>query len=299
MRRVLLILILAVCAQKAPPPAPDFYPPELNRITVRDQHHLILRFSESVDSTSLDSLAIEDLNIIAGHVLGSDIYLLTEKMEKRDYPFTIVVYDIARNRRLIKGKFQGSEREDTIPPEISTTEPLPFQTDLPHHLSGRIRFTEELDTTFTPSIFFCPGTTDLHLRWRKDLVHLEFSKRDTLREGEIYYLLILGKIKDIAGNENMIARAFPFTTDTILEPVEKRGRVEPAGTAVVFGSSDKIEGITINYPKTGFHLYLKETTGVKLTSFTLEPPRLGIAELSDSVIFLNPIDTIVIERLLR
>ncbi|HID32787.1 MAG TPA: hypothetical protein EYP24_05365 [bacterium (Candidatus Stahlbacteria)] len=287
------------CAHKAPPPAPDFYPPELDRVTVRDQHHLIIRFTEPIDSTTLDSLMIEDLGIIAGHIQGSELVLLTEQMEEREYTYTVVARDRALNRRFIKGAFKGSDRLDTIPPEVAAITPPPFGTSVPRYLRGKIRFTEELDTTLSPAIYLLPGTTRVRPRWRRDMVCLEFHYPDTLETTATYQILIIGNISDISKNGNQIIKAFPFTTDSILPLIETRGRVDPSCTSLVVARKEEITGIGVNLPITGYRLYLKDTADVSLMAIRITPPMVGYGMVGDSIINLKDTSAIDLEDLLR
>lgn len=291
--------MLISCAHKAAPPAPDFYPPELDRIMARDQHHLILRFSEPVDSTILDSLSIEGLGIITGHIIGPELYLLTEAMAKRVYHFTVVARDRALNRRFIKGKFRGSDRSDTIPPDIIETTPLPFATDVPRLIRGKVRFTEELDTTLTPQVYLRPGTTRVERTWNKDMVRLELNYPDTLQSAAIYHLLILGRISDISKNEVTIARAFPFTTDSILQLIEIKSRVNPPCTALILARKNDIVGISINLPISGFTIYLKDTSDITLQALRLRPPMIGVGTITDSAINLKETESIDLDHYLR
>lgn len=299
MRKVSLLILLVSCAHKALPPAPDFYPPELDRIIVRDQNHLSMRFSEPIDTSSLDSLRIEGLGVITGHIIGPELYLLTEPMEDRNYQFTIIARDRSQNRRLIRGRFKGTTRRDTFPPALVETRPIPFATGASRLLRGEVRFNEELDTILTPMIYLQPGTSRVEMGWRKDLVRLWFAFPETLQKEEVYYLLIYGPIRDIAQNQALIAQAFPFTPDTILPLYEHRGRVEPACTAIIVGRTDHIIGFAINLPAPGFTIYLPESVGVSIEAFAPTRSLHGTGSLTDTVIFLKPNPLLDLDRFLR
>lgn len=266
---------------------------------VRDQHHMVMRFSEGIDSTVTDSLSIKGLGIIAGHIIGPELYLLTEEMAKKDYQFTVVARDYALNRRLIEGDFKGSDRKDTIPPEIIETTPPPFGTNISRYIRGKIRFTEELDTLLTPTIYLKPGTTKIERRWNKDMVRVEFHYPDTLKEASLYHILIIGKISDISKNRTEVAKAFPFTTDSILRTIDVKGKISPACTALIIARNDDIASMSINLPITGYTLYLEDTSNITIEAIRLTPPMIGHGRIADSVITLKDTAAVDLEYYLR
>ena len=232
---LICILLISVCAHKAPPISKDRLSPKLLKIAVLNTRQIQLSFSEDLDTiaSAPDSILIASAGETLGILLlypslsASEIVLITTPMNRVVYDITGIVFDNAENKGSFRSTFQGSTTPDTISPWLAG------------YAQGRntseffLNFSEAMDTTYiafsiVPKKEFTPVWAN-----SRYISFIPEASSESLGFDTTYYLY-LKKARDISGNYTA-----PFiisiTPDTVYRPIILTGKALINGTPVTEG----------------------------------------------------------------
>lgn len=222
---LLSIITISFCARKAPPLSIDRIDPKLNKIQTINEHHLILYFSEELDTTKVFS---ENFTIIGGNETlniidlcpgnsPAELFIFTERMKDTIYEIFGKVVDKSKREGIFKKQFKGISKPDTIAPWIKD-----FNKGNKNNFFF-LSFSEPVDTNSLR--FFILPRKNLFPNWQ-NLHHVEFrpqTESDSLCFDTTYYLY-LKEIADLSGN-----KFGPFvnsiTPDLMYHPFFLKGKV--------------------------------------------------------------------------
>lgn len=246
---VLVVVLIAACAHKAPPIAKDRLNPRLTKITVINNRQIQLTFSEEIDTVALipDSILITSERdtlkalLMYPSLSASEIITATEPMKGIDYVMTGFVYDKAENKGIFKNSFRGTTVSDTIKPWITS------------YSEGRnkyeffLQFSEAMDTT-SESFVILPRR-DFNAVWTNHrYVRFQPSSEDEVMNSDTTYYLFLKRARDISGNQSD-----PFVTsvtpDTVYDSIDLTGRalidtISPKAGLVLL-ARDELMGVSL------------------------------------------------------
>jgi hypothetical protein len=246
---LMMLLLIAACAHKAPPLSKDRLSPRLTKTAVLNMTQIQLSFSEDLDTNSLftDSMLItsaaDTLNVmlIYPSLSASEVVLITDPMSNTRYEIRGAVFDPSENRGVFRSTFQGSISPDTIAPWVV------------EYAEGRstheffLRFSEAMDTN-SLLIYIVPKKNLIPLWSNHRYVRFAAaSSSDSLRTDTTYYLF-LKEARDLSGNT---VRPFisSITPDSIYRPATLKGRAlineEPVRQGVAILQRDRTMGVAL------------------------------------------------------
>ena len=236
-RRVALvfILLIAVCAHKAPPISKDRLSPRLLKVTVLNARQIQLSFSEDLDTAATvpDSMLITSAEETLGIILlypslsASEIVLITAPMSRIAYDIKGIVFDNAENKGSFKKTFHGSTSPDTIAPWLTG------------YAQGRntneffLNFSEAMDTTYVA--FSIVPKKEFTPVWVNSRYVSFIPETDSASLGfDTTYYLYLRKARDMSGNHTA-AFITSITPDTVYKPTILTGKALIDETPVTEG----------------------------------------------------------------
>ncbi len=208
------------CAKKALPPSPDRFAPHLKEIAVPNRTSIILTFDEAVRGERFLILAKnETLGIRSLVARESKIIISTTPMKREAYLLMGEIADQLGNLRRLKVRFLGSEKKDTMRPEIKD---VSFVKD-----GLEVIFSEPMDTTHLKFFTHPIKEDEILASWSQELDRLFLKPKGT---SYLPYLslLILPTLTDLEGNRLKRGIAFHEILDTLLlagEPFVVKGDV--------------------------------------------------------------------------
>jgi len=231
-----ILIVINVCAHKAPPLYKDRLNPKLQRILAINNRQVQFTFSEELDITKLNANNFsiisngDTLPIIAVYPSNStwEIIAITQVQADVMYEAAGYIFDTGENQGIFKKNFAGTSKPDTIAPWLT------FCSEGKKNKKFILNFSEAMDTTFfeftiIPKKHFVPVWQD----YRACEIIPE-TPSDSLGYDTTYYLYLKKDLHDISDNP------FPpfitaITPDTIYEPLTLKGGVVLNDTLVKSG----------------------------------------------------------------
>jgi hypothetical protein len=252
MQMVSLVAVAAVvllsCAKKMIPPSPDRFSPRLQEVQTQTRSQVALVFDEAINGAKLkpDSFLLTgpagETIALRGASLGKtgeEVQLWTPIQELKLYEVRGIVWDRAGNKTRFRARFQGSSKQDTIAPRVASIEPAPGTSRQKSGVKVRVAFSEAIDTSGVVDYMFVPTEYDTQFKrsWSTDWQTLNFARLESLPSGAIIYLLVRPQARDLEGNRAKGPAFTYFTSDTVLDAVQVKGRAKwpsELGTGAVF-----------------------------------------------------------------
>jgi hypothetical protein len=234
------------------PPSPDKFPPHLAEVITKNRSQVVLVFDEEISGERLvaDSFVLTGADAgrleLRGVSLGrrsDEVAMWTPTQSSGLYEVKGIVWDVAGNPGRFRARFRGSAKADTIAPRVVRVEPGPGAARQRGATVVRVGFSEVIDTGKAVSHLFAPREHDTCFQraWSTDWQVLTFGRRESLRTGEIVYLVVLPGARDLEGNRCRGPAFTYFSPDSFLDVVPVKGRAlwreKPAAGGVVLFSS--------------------------------------------------------------
>ncbi len=282
---VLVLVVMFGCAKKMIPPSPDRWAPRLQEVVTRTRSQVTLVFDEGIDGAKLrpDSFLLTgpagETIALRGTSLGrsgEDVQLWTPIQEPRLYEVRGVVWDRAGNPTRFRARFRGSSTQDTIAPRVTSVEPAPGAVRQKRGVKVRVNFSEAIDTSGVVSSMFVPAGYDTLFKrgWSTDWQTLSFTSLDSLPSGAMVYFLLEPGAIDLEGNRATGPAFTYFTSDTIFDAVDVKGK------ALWPGSVPEIPNAELRSSNLGLRtsgvtgaVFFTESAAVRVITDSLKPPR--------------------------
>jgi hypothetical protein len=241
-------VVLLACAKKMIPPSPDRFAPRLQEVQTQTRSQVALVFDEAINGARLkpDSFLLTgpagETIALRGASLGKsseEVQLWTPIQELELYEVRGIVWDRAGNKTRFRARFHGSSKQDTIAPRVASVEPAPGTARQKSGVKIRVTFSEAIDTSGVVDYMFVPTEYDTQFKrsWSTDWQTLSFARLESLPSGATIYLLVRPQARDLEGNRAKGPAFTYFTSDTILDAVQVKGRAtwpSELGTGAVF-----------------------------------------------------------------
>jgi hypothetical protein len=242
----IVLLIIVVCAHKAPPLSKDRLPPRLQEVSSLNNRQIQFTFSEKIDTLNLqpENFTIasdgDTLKIIVlyASLSPSEIVAVTEMQSPVVYKVSGYMFDEAGNKGTFARTFTGSIIKDTI---------APWVIDYSEGYSRRnfyVTFSEAMDTSFVQYLVI--PEKNLIAVWR-DYRTCQFfpqTSSDSLHYDTTYYLYADHGMRDFSGNFLSLFIT-SVTPDTLYEPLMLTSTVIMNDTLVQSGVAVMSRTITM------------------------------------------------------
>jgi hypothetical protein len=255
---VSVILAIAGCGKKAPPPSPDRWAPKLSTVKATNRTHVECLFREDMDPKSTQNPSY--YTIITSEsgdtlpVLGAVLDGARRKVELATLPQDSVVYRItvdsvqdASGNPIAPGtsrEFHGSLEPDRIHPRIRHHHPADKAISVPQDSAIVITFSEAMDTSATISNggFYLTPLDSVSTNWLPSQGTFEISNwalpiEDTLASPVVYSLVVTRRCQDLSDNPLTSPLCITFTPGDSLPSGLLKGRVtcdgDPSNTLVL------------------------------------------------------------------
>jgi hypothetical protein len=238
------------------PPSPDRFAPRLTLVESRARTQVELRFDEDVDASRVraESLTITGDNGETLAVMGVAAGRTQDRVLVRagftagsQYLIRGRVPDRAGNFASVRARFVASARRDTFEPRVTRVDPTPGAANQRLSPLVRVRFNEAMDTAQC-RVVALPGSFDTLLRveWENDWQALRVTLGDSLRRGQVAYVLAAG-LADLEGNRARSPAFTYFTADSVFRGRNVHGRAVwrsgIAGCGIVFFNHESSPGM--------------------------------------------------------
>lgn len=234
------------------PPSPDRFPPRLVEVEARSRVQVELIFDEEIDPARFqpESIRISGLRVrgVSAGRQRSSVLVWTEPQRSENYLLSGLIWDAAGNPGRFRGSFRGSNRIDTIPPQVTTVQPAPESKGMFRSVRITVRFSEPVDTTAPVNYLIVPRVAETVFvkSWEPSWQELRLVCRESLPSAEFYFLLLPG-IPDLENNPCRMPAWTSWTAETVFTGVRVRGRAvfdgQPVRSGVVFFNQEETRAL--------------------------------------------------------
>ncbi len=260
-----ILFFVLSCGKKLPPTSPDIWPPKVLNVNPIDRHHIVVYFSERVDTiTSQKLINFKILNPERSETTG---VIFSERKSKGDEvlltipelgndKYTLFVYNIKDIKgNLMKNaekSFKPSSEKDTIPPLLKYSRPSRMWIRAPMDSIILLKFSEPMDSSSADldNFILTNVLIDSGFVWSKTLTQLRLGFH--LKEATVGKVFILPVLSDLSGNRLEEMRILTLTAMDSLPKnrmninVGKENELRTKGYAFLRSRTKKLlENITV------------------------------------------------------